>query len=107
MTGFKTRDDCTLALQSGRVDVDILAGVLGLAAVGRNPGLRPYHLLRGPVVALPSSLGIQREADTRFREVIDAWIDFNRGIGQIREWLLAGLEQLGVKQDDLPPELSF
>ncbi len=107
LTGFKTRDDCILALQSGRVDVDVLAGLLGLAAVGRNPGLGPYHLLASPTVALPSSLGIQHEADTRFREVLDAWLDYNRGIGQIREWLLAGLEQLGVKRDDLPAELSF
>lgn len=107
LTGFKTRDDCILALQSGRVDVDILAGLLGLAAVGKNPGLGPYHLLGRPTVALPSSLGLQREADTRFREVLDAWLDYNRGTGQIREWMLAGLEQLGVKPDSLPSELSF
>jgi polar amino acid transport system substrate-binding protein len=107
LTGFKTRDECILALQSGRVDVDILAGLLGLAAVGKNLGLGSYHLLGRPTVALPSSLGLQREADTRFREVLDAWLDYNRGTGQIREWMLAGLEQLGVKPDDLPSELSF
>ena len=107
LVGFKTRDDCILALQSGRVDVDILAATLGLAAIGRNPNLGPYHLLAQPTVQLPSSLGIQHEPDTRFREVLDAWLDFNRGIGQIREWLITGMEQLGVKRDDLPPELTF
>ncbi len=107
LVGFKTRDECILALQSGRVDVDILAATLGLAAVGRNPGLGPYHLLGQPAVALPSSLGIQYEADQRFKEVLNAWLDFNRGTGQIREWMLAGLEQLGVKRDDIPAELAF
>jgi polar amino acid transport system substrate-binding protein len=105
--GFKTRDDCILALQSGRVDVDILAATLGVTAIGKNPNLGTYRLLTGPSVALPSCLGVQREPDTRFREVIDAWLDFNRGTGQLREWMLAGLSQLGVKRDDLPAELSF
>ena len=107
LVGFKTRDECILALQSGRADVDILAATLGLAAVGRNPGLGPYHLLSQPNVALPSNLGIQYETDQRFKEVLNAWLDFNRGTGQIREWMLAGLEQLGVKRDDVPAELAF
>ena len=107
LVGFKTRDECILALQSGRVDVDILAATLGLAAIGRNPNLGPYHLLTQPSVALPSCLGIQYEPDQRFKDVINAWLDFNRGTGQIREWMIAGMEQLGVKRDDLPPELTF
>lgn len=107
LVGFKTRDECILAMQSGRVDVDILAATLGLAAVGRNPNLGPYHLLQQPSVALPSCLGIQYETDSRFKEVLNAWLDFNRGTGQIREWMLGGLEQLGVKRDDIPSELTF
>jgi polar amino acid transport system substrate-binding protein len=106
-TGFKTRDDCTLALQSGRVDVLIQAAILGLSTVGKNPSLGPYHLLNAPIVALPSALGIQREPDTRFVDVINAWLDYNRGIGQIREWLLGGLALVGVKPDQVPAELTF
>jgi polar amino acid transport system substrate-binding protein len=107
LTGFKTRDDCTLALQSGRVDVHILAAILGLSTVGKNPSMGPYHLLGTPTVALPSCLGIQREPDTRFVDVLNAWVDYNRGIGQIREWLLGGLALTGVKPDQVPPELTF
>ena len=81
LTGYKTRDDCTLALQSGRADVHILAAILGLSAIGKNPALGSYHLLTGPLVALPSCLGIQREPDPRFADVVNAWIDFNRGTG--------------------------
>lgn len=105
--GFTTRDQAILALQSGRVDVDILAAILGLSAVGKNPALGPYHLLTEPLVSLPSCLGIQREPDTRFRDVLNAWLDYNRGIGQIREWLLDGLAQVGVKPDQVPSALSF
>lgn len=107
LLGFPNRDSATLALQSGRADVLIQAALLGLATIARNPSLGPYHLLTGPLVALPTSLGVRREADTRFVEVLNAWLDFNRGIGQIREWMLNGLEKLGVRPDDLSPEITF
>ena len=79
----------------------------GLSAIGKNPSLGSYHLLTDPLVALPSCLGIQREPDTRFADVINAWIDFNRGTGQIREWLLDGLAKFGVTREQVPATLTF
>ena len=107
LVGFKTRDECTLALQSGRADAHIQAALLGLSTVGKNPSLGPYYLLTNPTVALPSCLGLQREPDTRFREVIDAWLDMNRGTGQLREWMLEGLAKFGVTRDQVPATLTF
>ena len=107
LTGFKTTDECTLNLQSGRADVHILAAVLGLSEVAKNPNLGSYVLLTEPFVALPSCLGVQREPDTRFREVVDAWLDMNRGTGQIREWMLEALGKAGVTPDMVPSTLTF
>ena len=107
ITAFKTRDEATLAFQSGRTDVFILAAILGLSTVARNPNLGPYHLLTSPLVALPSCLGVRRESDTRFHEVINAWIELNRGTGQVRDYLLAGLALNGVKPEDVPSEVTF
>jgi polar amino acid transport system substrate-binding protein len=107
ITAFKTRDDCILALQSGRVDADILAAILGITAIAKNPALGPYHLLQNPVVALPSCAGFRRESDTRFADVLNAWVDYNRGIGQIREWMIGGIEMVGAKREDIPSQLSF
>jgi polar amino acid transport system substrate-binding protein len=107
LTGYKTRDECTLALQSGRADAHIQAALLGLSTVGKNPSLGPYYLLGNPTVALPSCLGLQREPDTRFVEVINAWLDMNRGTGQIREWMLDGLAKFGVTREQVPPTLTF
>ena len=67
----------------------------------------PYHLLTEPLVALPSNLGVRRESDTRFVDVVNAWLDFNRGIGTIREWILEGLALVGVTRDQIPPQLTF
>jgi polar amino acid transport system substrate-binding protein len=107
ITAFKTRDDCILAMQGGRVDVDILAAILGLTAIAKNPNLGTYALLSNPTVALPSNLGIRREPDTRFVDVLNAWLDFNRGTGQIREWMIGGLEKTGATRESIPAELSF
>lgn len=107
LTGYKTIDECVLALQSGRVDAEVLAATIGLSTVGRNPSLGPYHLLSTPTVALPSCYGIQREPDTRFAEVVNAWIDFNRGIGTIREQMIGGLALNGVTAEQVPAELAF
>jgi polar amino acid transport system substrate-binding protein len=107
LVGFKTRDECTLALQSGRADAHIQAALLGLSTVGKNPALGPYYLLTNPTVALPSCLGLQREPDTRFKEVINAWLDMNRGTGQLREWMLEGLAKFGVTREQVPANLTF
>ena len=107
ITALKSRDECTLFFQSGRADAFILAAMLGLSSLAKNPSLGTYQLLGNPVVALPSNFGVRREPDTRFVEVLNAWIDFNRGTGQIREFLLDGLALNGVKRDSLPPGLSF
>ena len=104
---MKSRDDATQEFQSGRADVFILAMILGLSAVGRNHSLAPYYLPTNPVVALPSNIAMRREADTRFLDVVNAWVDYNRGIGQIRDWMLAGLALSGVQSDDVPAEVSF
>jgi polar amino acid transport system substrate-binding protein len=107
LIGYKTRDECTLALQSGRADAHIQAALLGLSTVGKNPSLGPFYLLTDPFVALPSCMGVQREPDTRFREVLDSWVDMNRGTGQIREWLLEGVGKFGVTRDQIPASLTF
>jgi polar amino acid transport system substrate-binding protein len=107
LVGYKNRDDCTLALQSGRADAHIQAALLGLSTVGKNPALGPFHMLTAPFIALPSCMAVQREPDTRFREVLDSWVDMNRGTGQIREWLLEGMAKLGVTKEQVPPTLTF
>jgi polar amino acid transport system substrate-binding protein len=107
LTGYQTIDQCVLALQSGRVDAEVIAATIGLSTVGKNPSLGPYHLLTNPVVSLPSCYGVQREPDTRFKEVVNAWIDFNRGIGTIREQMIHGLALNGVKPDQIPADLTF
>jgi polar amino acid transport system substrate-binding protein len=105
--GLKARDDCILAVQSGRADCVILAVNLGLTAVKKNPALGEFQMLYQPRVQLPTCMGVRMEADKRWRDFLNAWVDYNRGIQQIREWLYAGLAINGVKPEDVPADVEF
>ena len=107
ITSLKTRDDVMLQMASGRVDCVVNALVLGLTAIAKNPNLGSYKILQSPSVAIPSSMAVRRESDKRWRDFLSVWVDYNRGIGQMREWFVKGLALSGVKPEDVPVELNI
>ena len=104
---LKSRDEVMLEMASGRVDCVVNALVLGLTAIAKNPNLGSYRILQSPAVAIPSSMAVRREPDKRWRDFLAVWVDYNRGIGQMREWFTKGLALSGVKPEDVPVELSI
>jgi polar amino acid transport system substrate-binding protein len=107
MIGVKARDDCILTVQSGRADCVISAVDLALSAVKKHPALGDFQMLREPRVLLPTCLGLRKETDTRWRDFLNAWVDYNRGIQQIREWLYAGLAVNGIKPEDIATDIEL
>src|SRR5580692_5181922 len=104
---MKSRDEVMLEMSAGRVDCVVNALVLGLTAIAKNPNLGTYRILQSPSVAIPSSMAVRREADKRWRDFLSVWVDYNRGIGQMREWFVKGLSLSGVKPEDVPVELNI
>ena len=104
---LKSRDEVMLEMSSGRVDVVVNALVLGLTAIAKNPNLGTYKILQTPSVAIPSSMAVRREPDKRWRDFLAAWVEYNRGIGQMREWFIKGLALSGVKPEDVPVEVNI
>ena len=104
---LKSRDEVMLEMSSARVDCVVNALVLGLTAIAKNPNLGTYKILQSPAVAIPSSMAVRREPDKRWRDFLSVWVDYNRGIGQMREWFLKGLALSGVKAEDVPVELNI
>ncbi len=107
LIALKSRDDCILAVQSGRADCVILAVNLGLTAVKKNPALGTFQMLHQPRIQLPTCMGVRKEANKDWRDFLNAWVDYNRGIQQIREWLYGGLAINGVKPEDIPPDVEL
>jgi polar amino acid transport system substrate-binding protein len=104
---MKSRDEVMLEMASGRVDCVVNALVLGLTAIAKNPSLGTYKILQSPSVTVASGCAVRREQDKRWRDFLSVWIDYNRGIGQMREWFVHGLALSGVKPEDVPVELSI
>jgi polar amino acid transport system substrate-binding protein len=104
---LRSRDEVMLEMSSGRVDCVVNALVLGLTAIAKNPNLGSYKILQAPPVAIPSSIAVRREPDKTWRDFLATWIDYNRGIGQMREWFIKGLSLSGVKPEDVPVELNI
>ncbi len=104
---LKSRDEVMLEMSSGRVDCVVNALVLGLTAIAKNPNLGTYKILQSPSVAIPSAMAVRRESDKRWRDFLSVWVDYNRGIGQMREWFVKGLSLANVKAEDVPVELNI
>jgi len=104
---MKSRDEVMLEMASGRVDCVVNALVLGLTAIAKNPNLGTYKIPQSPSVVVFSGMAVRRETDKRWRDFLSVWVDYNRGIGQMREWFLKGLALSGVKPEDVPVELSI
>jgi len=104
---LKTRDECVLAVQSGRANCVIMAVNLGLTAVKKNPALGEFQMLHQPRIQLPTCMGVRKEANKDWRDFLNAWVDYNRGVQQVREWLYGGLAINGVKPEDIPADVEL
>jgi polar amino acid transport system substrate-binding protein len=104
---LKSRDEVMLEMSSARVDCVVNAMMLGLTAIAKNPNLGTYKILQSPSVTVASSMAVRRESDKRWRDFLSVWVDYNRGIGQMREWFVKGIAMSGVKAEDIPVELNI
>jgi polar amino acid transport system substrate-binding protein len=106
ITGFKTLDEATGAIQSGRADCLITTVLFALTVLKKNP--QPGELiLPTPYLRAAVCPGLPYDNDRRFRGVVDAWSEDNRGVGRIREWIVADLARFGIDAGELPSTVSF
>src|SRR5690606_7144718 len=103
---FKTRDEAVLAVSTGRADCNVVLAILALPMLKKNPALGEIAIPR-PILTLPTNIAVRREADPSWRDFLSVWADYNRSMAQTREWFLQSLAELGVREDDIPPEVQF
>ena len=103
---LKTADDATAALQTGRVDAQCLITMLSLTVLKKNPSLGQF-VLPTPIFATTSNAGFRRESDKTWRDYVNTWIDFNKGLGFIRNAIITNMELVGVTEADIPPGVSL
>jgi polar amino acid transport system substrate-binding protein len=84
----------------------IATALFALAVLKRDPGLGDL-IVPTPYLRVAICPGTPYDDDRRFRGVLNAWLEDNRGIGRIPELIVADLTKFGFEPGDLPPEVSF
>lgn len=99
--------DATLAVQTGRADAQVLAVVLALTVISKNPSVG-HIVLPTPTQATTTNLGFRKETDRRWVEYVNKWIAQTRASGKVKEVVLSNMQTLsGVKPDQVPAQISF
>jgi polar amino acid transport system substrate-binding protein len=99
--------DATLALQSGRVDAQVLVVILALSVLKKNPGVG-HIVVPTPVQATTTNIGFRKEEDKTWVNFVNKWVAQAHASGKVREIVLANLDKLvGVKADEIPAQISF
>lgn len=106
ITRFKTISEAMLALRSGRVDAQCIFWMGGVRAVKADAGLGKV-IVPQPFFGSTSNAAFRREPDKTWRDFVNTWIVYARGLGLVREAVVTSLEQVGVMPDDLPPGISL
>ncbi len=106
ITRFKTITEASLALRSGRVDVQPIFWMGGVRAVKADPSLGKV-VVPQPFFGSTSNAAFRREVDKTWRDFVNTWIGYARGLGLVREAVVASLDQVGVKPEDLPAGISL
>jgi polar amino acid transport system substrate-binding protein len=103
---FKTIEEAQLALRSTRVDAQCIFWMGGVRAVKRDPGIGKV-IVPQPMFGSTSNAAVRREPDKTWRDFLTTWIVYARGLGLIREAVVASLAKIDLSLDDIPPGVTF
>ncbi len=103
---FKTVDEAAAAVMTGRADCQCIVLMLSMTMLKKNPNLGEL-VVPTPVFATTSNAGFRREADKTWRDFVNTWVEFNRGLGLIRQVIVKNMESVGVTEADMPAGVSL
>lgn len=104
---FEKSADATLAVQTGRADVQPLVVTLSAGIVKKNPGIG-HVVVPEPVKGTSTNAGLRMEADPRWKNYVDAWIADLRKSDAINAIVLGNLDRLmSIKREEIPAIVSF
>ena len=104
---FEKSADATLAVQTGRADVQPLVVTLSVGIVKKNPGIG-HVVVPEPIKGTSTNAGLRMEADQRWKTYVDSWIDELRQSGAMNTIVLGNLDTLmRIKREEIPAIVSF
>ncbi len=103
---LKSGPEATLAVQAGKADCQVLVALLAMTALKRNSGIGALVVPK-PLFTATTNAGLRREPDKTWRDFVDNWIDWNKGLGRLQRMVVDSLALVGITEADIPPEVRF
>jgi polar amino acid transport system substrate-binding protein len=104
---FETSGDATLALQTGRVDAQVLVVLLAATVLSRSQQLG-HLVVPTPQSTAPTAIGLQKEDDQAFTSYVNSWLEKQRGSGDVKQTILSNMQKLaGVDPKLFPKEVTL
>lgn len=103
---FKSMDEASLAVRSGRADAQSIFWMGGVRAVKRDPSMGSV-VVPQPLFGSTSNAAVRREADKTWRDFLNTWIVYARGLGLVREAVVNSLAKIDLTLNDIPPGITF
>lgn len=104
---FESSAAATMALQSGRVDCQILAVLLSTALVAKMPSIG-HVIYPTPDEFAPTNVGLRKQSDKTFVTELNAWIEDARKNGRIKDAIVSNMQMLAkVPPSAFPAKLQF
>ncbi len=104
---FEKSADATLAVQTGRADVQPLVVTLSAGIVKKNPGIG-HVVVPEPIKGTSTNAGFRIESDQRWKEYVDSWIAELRKTDAINTIVLTNLDKLmNIKRSEIPAIVNF
>jgi len=104
---FEKSADATLAVQTGRADVQPLVVTLSAGIVKKNPGIG-HVVVPEPIKGTSTNAGLRMETDQRWKTYVDSWIADLRKSGAINTIVLGNLDKLmSIKREEIPAIVNF
>ncbi len=104
---FEKSADATLAVQTGRADVQPLVVTLSAGIVKKNPGIG-HVVVPEPIKGTSTNAGLRMETDQRWKTYVDGWIADLRKANAINPIVLGNLDKLmSIKREEIPAIVNF
>lgn len=104
---FEKSNDATLAVQTGRADVQPLVITLSAGMIKKNPNLGTL-IVPEPIKGTTTNAGLRKESNKQWQIYVDQWIGDLRKTDAVNDIVLSNLDKLmGIKRDEIPVIVKF
>lgn len=104
---FEKSNDATLAVQTGRADVQPLVVTVSAGIVKKNPNIG-HLIVPEPIKGTTTNAGMRKEPSKVWQEYVNRWIGDLRKTDAVNNIVLTNLDKLmGIKSSEIPLIVKF